>query len=200
MKEKKFVTSHRIRVKKAKMALADSPEKISCFDRQAFVKFYLLEDIVALYQYRLRNEEAKMLTTRAGEMTRERNIEKFKAIITVFESAIEVAWGAITSGKYKVVRRAVKEYALQTAVGDIKYLPKLRSLAVEMLKELSDEMLVMAEEQATLNRSLDDIEKREKAYMNQSSMPSSAEITKLIESLEDIIPDEKPKRKFNYNN
>ena len=48
-----FITSHRMRVKKANETIKNLPERISVFDREAYVEFFLLEDIVRLYDYRL---------------------------------------------------------------------------------------------------------------------------------------------------
>ena len=54
--QSKTIRSHRARVRQANEALKNDPklskERISIVDREALVEFYLLEDIVDLYQVR----------------------------------------------------------------------------------------------------------------------------------------------------
>lgn len=184
-----YITSHSARVRKAKEAIKHSPEKISIFDREAYVEFYLLEDIVRLYQYRLEKEKAKKYTTRAGAMTQKRNIEKFSAIIKIFQSAIEVAWGEIDSGNYKVVWKAIHEGALMAAAGNVKNLPELRALAVDLLKELSEEALSATAEDTALEEGLDELEAHEANVRSVRGLPSADEIEEVIRAVEAAIPD-----------
>ena len=57
----KIIRSHRQRVKAAKDLIPSNPiyrgERISIVDREAFVEFFLLEDIRRLYQMRLKREK-----------------------------------------------------------------------------------------------------------------------------------------------
>ena len=66
----KFITSHRVRVARANELINQLPERISIIDREAYVEFFLLEDIVRLYEYRLNQERKKNVETKAGEMTK----------------------------------------------------------------------------------------------------------------------------------
>ena len=197
--QSKFITSHRTRVRRAETARKNSPEKISIFDREAYVEFYLLEDIVHLYEYRLDTETKKNVTTRAGEMAKVRNIKKFTAIIKIFTSAIEIAWGEITSGNYKAVWSSIPEHALMVAANSLKYLPELRAIAVKMLKNLSNEALEAAKERVALDDSLDEIEDHEANYRSVKNMPSEDEIDAIIRAVEDIIPDKKAKQNRNFD-
>ena len=197
--QSKFITSHRTRVRRAETARKNSPEKISIFDREAYVEFYLLEDIVHLYEYRLDTETKKNVTTRAGEMAKVRNIKKFNAIIKIFTSAIEIAWGEITSGNYKAVWSSIPEHALMVAANSLKYLPELRAIAVKMLKNLSNEALEAAKERVALDDSLDEIEDHEANYRSVKNMPSEDEIDAIIKAVEDIIPDKKAKQNRNFD-
>lgn len=191
----KFITSHRFRVKRAEEARKNSPEKISIFDREAFVEFYLLEDIVRLYEYRLETEKKKKVETRAGEMAKKRNIEKFTALINIFKSAIEIAWGEITSGNYKTVWKAIPEHALMVAANSLKYLPELRDLAVRLLKTLSEEALEAVGQSVAFDESLDDIEAHDANVRTVRGLPSEAEINEIIRAVEVAIPDEVDRRK-----
>lgn len=186
----KFITSHRSRVKRAEKYREESPEKISKFrDREALVEFYLLEDIVRLYQYRLELEQKKDVKTRAGEMTKLRNVEKFAAIINIFESAIEIAWGEITSGNYKVVRQAIHERDLMIAANTLKRLPELRALAVKLLRELSSNAMEATEQVVLFDEELDEIEDHEANVRRVKGLPSADEIDEIIRAVEMAIPD-----------
>ena len=195
----KFITSHRSRVKRAEEARKNSPEKISIFDR-AFVEFYLLEDIVRLYEYRLDLEQKKKVETRAGEMAKKRNIEKFAAIVNIFKSAIEIAWGEITSGNYKAVWSAIPEHALMVAANSLKYLPELRDLAVKLLRALSNDALEATQQNVLFDESLDEIEDHESNVRRVKGLPSAEEIDEVIRAIEVAIPDDKKnKNKPNPN-
>jgi len=189
-KKEKFITSHRERVKKAEMRRRESPEKISIFDREAFVEFYLLEDIVRLYEYRQQKELTKVVTTRAGEIAKKRNIEKFSAIINIFKSAIEIAWGEIDAGNYKAVWRSIPERALMVAANNLKYLPEMRDLAIKLLKNLSNEALEATAENMELEESIDDLEDHEENVRRMRDLPSSEDINEMIRAIEIAIPQE----------
>lgn len=193
----KYITSHATRLKKAKAHIKTSKERISIFDREAFVEFYLLEDIVRLYEYRLEVEKKKVVETRAGEKAKQLNIEKFTAVINIFKSAVEVAWGEITSGNYKAVWKSINERPLMIAAGSLKNLPELRSLAVQLLKELSNEAIKAAEQNVMLDEDLDDLDAHEKNVRTYKDLPSPEEIAAVIKAAEDAIPDRKSKPKSN---
>lgn len=192
----KFITSHKSRVKRAEEARKNSPEKISIFDREAFVEFYLLEDIVRLYEYRLDMEQKKIVETRAGEMTKKRNMEKFAAIVNIFKSAIEIAWGEITAGNYKAVWSSIPEHALMVAANSLKYLPELRDLAVKLLRTLSNDAMEATEQNVLFDESLDEIEAHEANVRSVKGLPSAAEIDEIIRAVEVAIPDAKESSKI----
>lgn len=189
----KFITSHGNRVKRAEEYRKNSPEVISIFDREAFVEFYLLEDIVRLYKYRLEGEQNKKVETRAGAMTKKRNIEKFSAVINIFESAIEIAWGEITSGNYKAVWSAIPEHALMRAANSLKHLPELRDLSVKLLRSLSNDALEATAQNADFDQSLDEIEDHEANVRRVKGLPSADEIEEVIRAIEIAIPAETKK-------
>lgn len=189
MQQQKFITSHAYRKTRAKVALENSPEKVSIIDREAYIEFYLLEDVARLYEYRLDQEEKKVVNTRSGEKAKKANIEKFTAIINLFNSAIEIAWGEITSGNYSAVWKAIPEHALMVAANSVKNLPALRKIAVNLLKELSDEAMVATTESVALDEDLDDLEAHETNVRKVKGLPSSEEIEALIKAVEVAIPD-----------
>ena len=193
----KFITTHHDRVRRANEYRAKSPEPISIFDREAIVEFYLLEDVVRLYQFRLAREEAKVVNTRAGRMAKERNIAKYKAIIDIFMSTVEIAWGEIDAGNYKIVWSNIPEHALMVAANSIKYLPQLRDIAVKMIKGISAEMLEAQTLEKGFEEDLDDVEAHEANYRRYYNMPdgtkieapSAEKIQELIDKLNEVIPD-----------
>lgn len=191
MKQKKFITPHRDRVRRAIEWISKLPEKISIFDREAFVEFYLLEDVVRLYEYRLEQEEKKEVHTPAGERAKRANIEKFKAVLKIFNSAIEVAWGQITSGNYSKVWKAIPEHALMIAANNVKNLPILSRIAVDMLNDLYDETLISREEEQWLDQSLEDLDSHEANVRKVKDIPSREEIDEIIKAVEVVIPDGK---------
>ncbi len=195
----KTIRSHRERVKQANLMIREDPfyknERISIIDREAFVEFFLLEDIVALYKNRLKNEEAHRSTGRTDEKGRRLNIEKFSAIITVFNAAIGSARAAIQSGDYKKVWKAIHEGALMAAASSVKNLPELKKLAIELLKELSRDTLEAEEVSVALDEALDDLDAHEANVRQVKDLPSEAEIDEIIRAVEIAIPDEKSRKK-----
>lgn len=197
MAQEKFIRSHRARVKQAEEWRQRSPEKISIFDREAFVEFYLLEDIVRLYEYRMERERDKKVQTRAGEMSKQNNMAKFAAIINIFKSAIEIAWDHIDTGNYKAVWRSIPERQLATAANSIKYLPELRELATTLLRSLSDESVAAVEEWQKQQEELDRIEDHEANVARFKDLPTKDEIDALIRAVEIAIPDSKKASRIN---
>lgn len=176
----KFITSHRSRVQRAEQARKQSPEKISIFDREAYVEFYLLEDIVRLYKYRLEREQKKVVETRPGHIAKERNIRKFSAIINVFTAAAEIAWGEIDSGNYSVVWSNIPEGALMLAANSLKHLPKLCAMGTKMLQALSDESLQAEQSVVEFDEAMDALEDHEANVRSLRGMPSPEEIKAII--------------------
>lgn len=185
----KFITSHRSRVKRAEQARRQSPEKISIFDREAYVEFYLLEDIVRLYQYRLDREQKKVVETRPGRIAKERNIRKFMAIINVFTAAAEIAWGEIDSGNYSVVWKKIPEGALMLAANSLKHLPRLCAIGTSMLKALSDESLIAEKSVVDFDEAMDAIEDHEANVRNLRGLPSPDEVEAIIREANSAISD-----------
>ena len=187
--QQKFITSHSFRVQRAKELLKKSPERISIWDREAYVEFYLLEDIVRLYEYRLEQEKKKHVETHAGAKAKALNIEKFSSILNIFKSATEIAWGEITSGNYSIVWKSIHEHALMMAAGSVKNLPQLKQLAIQLLRDLSDEAINATSENVNFNEELDDLNSHEENVRKVKGVPSSDEIDALIKAVEVAIPD-----------
>ncbi len=144
--DKNIIRSHRVRRKYVQEMFVGTPPhhpRISSLDKEAFVEFFLLEDIVRLYTVRLKNEREKAYvapTEQANELTPQQNIEKFSAIINLYNAAIDAARVAINSGDYKRVWKAVHEGALMKAAKNMKHLPELKNMGIELLRKLSDGM------------------------------------------------------------
>lgn len=185
--QNKFITSHRSRVRRAEKVRKESPEKISIFDREAYVEFYLLEDIVRLYEFRLEREQKKIVETRQGQITKERNIRKFSAILNVFKAAIEIAWGEIDSGNYKVVWKNIPEHSLMVAANSLKYLNTLCSIGTEMLDALSSESMTAEEAVVALDEAADKLEAHEANTRTVKGLPSPEEIMAIINEAKSAI-------------
>ena len=200
----KTIRSHRARVKQANDTLKNNPrykrERISLIDREAFVEFYLLEDIVKLYNTRLREEQAYTPQGRADEKGKKQNVEKFSAIIAVFNAAIGAARSAINSGDYKKVWKAIHEGALMAAANSVRSLPELKSLAIELLRELSEDMVVAVGVSHELDEDLDDLEAHEENVRRVKDLPPTMdEIEEVIRAAEAAIPDRKKTSRLDPN-
>lgn len=199
MQQQKFITSHRYRIRRFKELRPNLPEKISIIDREAYVEFYLLEDVARLYEYRLDQEKQKVVTTPSGMRAKLANIEKFTAIINLFNSAIEIAWGHITSGNYSAVWKAIPEHALMVAAGSVKNLPALRKIAVDLLKELMDEAAFATAENIGLEEDRAKLDAHDANVRSVKGLPASEEIAAVIKAVEVAIPNEQkaPRTKIN---
>lgn len=189
----KTIRSHRERVKQAKIIIGTSykNERISIIDREAFVEFLLLEDIANLYKIRLRKTEAIIPNDRAGERSRGVNIRKFKAIINVFNAAISVAQSAIDSGDYRKVWRSIHEGALMSTANSVNTLPQLKKLAIELLKDLTDDMAEAEEVNIKLEEDIDDLDAHEQnVFTVKGITPTIAQINDVIRDAEEAIPDD----------
>lgn len=200
----KTIRSHRARVKQANETLKNNSsykgERISIVDREAFVEFYLLEDIVKLYNTRLRREQAYVPQGRADEKGKRQNIEKFSAIIAVFNAAIGAARSAINSGDYKKVWKAIHEGALMAAANSVRSLPELKSLAIELLRELSEDMVVAVDVSHELDEDLDDLDAHEENVRRVKDLPPTMdEIEEVIRAAEAAIPDRKKTSRLDPN-
>ncbi len=200
----KTIRSHMARVKQANETLKKHPkfsrERISIIDREAFVEFYLLEDIVKLYNIRLGEEKAYVPQGRADEKGRKQNIEKFSAIINIFNAAIGAARSAINSGDYKKVWKAIHEGALMAAASSVKNLPELKSLAIELLRELSEDMMTAVDISHELDEDLDDLDAHEENVRRVKDLPPTMdEIEEVIRAAEAAIPDRKKTSRMDPN-
>ena len=200
----KIIRSHRARVRQANETIKNNPrykrERISIVDREAFVEFYLLEDIVKLYNIRLREEQAYIPQGRADEKGKQSNIEKFSAIISVFNAAIGAARTAINSGDYKKVWKAIHEGPLMAAANSVRSLPELRALAIELLRELSADMIVAVSEANELDEDLDDLDAHEANARSVKNLPPTMdEIEEVIRAAEAAIPDRKRNSRLDPN-
>ncbi len=202
--EEKTIRAHRARVKQANETLKNNPrykhERISIIDREAFVEFYLLEDIVKLYNTRLKEEQAYIPQGRADEKGKQQNIEKFSAIINVFNAAIGAARSAINSGDYTKVWKAIHEGALMAAANSVRTLPELRQLAIELLRELSADMTEALDVNAGLDEDLDELDAHEENVRRVKNLPPTMdEIEEVIRAAEAAIPDKKRKSRLDPN-
>lgn len=198
-----IIRSHKARVKQANDTLKTNPrymnERISIFDREAFVEFYLLEDIERLYRMRLANEEAYVPQGRADERGRTANIARFKAIISLFQSAIGACRAAISAGLYKAVWKAIPERALMVAANSVKRLPVLREIASDILRDLYKDETFVELLVKGMEEDLDDYDINDKNTREYYQLPTQDEIDEIIRSAEEIIPDKKRNNKVNPN-
>lgn len=200
------IRSHRDRVKKAKDVIKFDPKynghHISIRDRKAFVKFFLLEDIVELYEERLRSERIRPTTqARADKIGTRQNIEKFQAIIKVVNNSVGAARAAISSGNYKKVWKAIPEGALMAAAANcVERLSKMQKLTMKILEKLSDETIKALDIDKKDENDLDDLEEHEKHVRIAKDLPPQLdEIAEVERAAEVDIPDRKRSGKVDPN-
>lgn len=191
----KIIRSHRARVKQANETLENHPryrrERISIFDREAFVEFFLLEDILKLYKIRLKEETDYIPQGKVDEKGKQNNIIKFSAIINVFNAAIGAARSAINSGDYKKVWQSIPEWPLMWAANSVKRLPELRKLAIDMLRDLSEDTLAAESVSCGIENDLEELEIHEENVRKVQDIPLTMEqIEQVIKAAEEAIPDE----------
>lgn len=188
-----MITSHRKRIKKAKIMaelMAEcSEEKNSRALKKACAKVFLLEDIVDLYESRLKKEKDGRPLTRAGELARERNILQFQCIIKLFHAAIDVATSIINAGNYKIIDQAISERKLMYTAERNYLLPKLRGMVTDILDGISRDLYRTVQENQNLEEDLTELVMREETIAKYKDLPSLEEIKALIETAEKDIPD-----------
>ena len=187
----KIIRSHNERAKQVNEMLKTEPyyncQRISIVNREAFVEFLLLEDINRLYNIRLKQEKAYIPKGRADEKGKQLNIEKFSAIIKIFDAAIGVARAAIQSGDYKKVWKAIHEGALMAASKNgVKNLPELRQLAVDMLRDILGDTVYAREANSLLEEDLDNLDAHEENVRRFNDLPS------MPDGMEEVVRNDIP--------
>lgn len=189
-KQQKFITSHKVRVMRAKEEIERFPFHVSIIDREAFVEGYLLEDIVRLYEYRVRETEKLNPVTPAGIKAKRLNLEKFNAIIRIFNSCNEVAKAQIWSGNFSVVWKSIPEHPLMVAAGNVKNISKLREMAVSLLRALVDETIYIGSENKELDEEIADLDEHEANARKVYNIPSPEEAEELIREVDAAFADD----------
>ena len=212
------IRSHKERVKAAKEFIALRGIPVSIFDREAFVEYFLLEDIQNYYRQKLEEQKKFRPVNKAEVRANKLLLERFSAVVLVFERAVAYAGAAIQSGQYSLVWSSIPEGALQRAAASAKYLPELRKLAVKMLRALSDQALLATAERISVDEESEDIDAHEAnvrrvrglpsaddilaeiegadvAADTEADLPTAEELEEAIKAIERAIPDRKKRSK-----
>lgn len=197
----KIITSHKHRVIQAKRWAQHRPERISRIDLEAVVEFYLLEDVVRLYKYRLDQEiEQDNIESEFGLTAHQSNLEKFTRIKVLFVQAVEVARALIDSGNYKEVWGSIPERKLMRAASSVKNLQRLREIAADLLRKLMDDAVTVGIIDVGSRRDLEDIKNHDENVRRMNDLPSLDEVEATIKAAEIAIPSAGAKRpKANLN-
>ncbi len=171
VKTKKIIRSHRSRVKAAKAAIALLPEKIPVGGREAYVEFYLLEDIERLYQYRLNKTKSKKKETREGLFSQKKLIEKINYLLYMIKKCIEVLDDKISDGGHIEVRKAIHEHKLIVASRSMKNLDVLVSLVEVMLGDIDKDALSLAQEMRRSEEFMDELEDHDANVRRHFDLP-----------------------------
>ena len=148
----------------------------------------------------IKYEKAYVPHGRADERGQKSNIEKFSAIIQIFDAAIGAARAAIMSGDYKKVWKAIHEGALMAAASSVKNLPELKALAIDLLRELSADTMEAVGASSELDEDLDDLDRHEENVRKVKDLPPSMdEIEDIIRVADAAIPDKKRNSRLDPN-
>ena len=137
-----FIHSRAERKKKAKTIsfYVHPKKKISVFDRDALVKFLLLEEIAQFYEYCLKQDGAE-------PENRECHLKELTETVRICNTAVEVADLAILRGECRAVRKAISERKLLRESGLaalreelLTVMKKIASTDAQVFKELMDKV------------------------------------------------------------
>ena len=198
-KQPKYLTSHKSRVERAKEIVKESPEKISIFDREAFVEFFLLEDIERLYLYRYKKVQGRKKETREGVFYQKKQLEKMHYLLYMLKKCIDVMEGKLDDGAYSDVWKAIHEHQLMVAAGNMKYLDNLVALTETMLGDVDKSALELAKKKRKADEFMDDLEEHDANARTVWDLPSESDVEGMLEAVEVEIPDDRKKRKPNLN-
>ncbi len=183
MKQQKFITSHRYRVQRAKEFISRLGERVSIFDREAFVEFFLLEDIDRLYHFRYQKVKSRKPTTREGIFYQKKQLEKMHYLIYMLTGCIEVFNMKIDVGSYSDVWKAIHEHQLMVAAGNMKYLDDLVKMTETMLKEVDEEALEIAHKMLENGEFMNDLEAHDDNVRTLRGIPEYVEGNDVIEPI-----------------
>lgn len=197
MQQQKFITSHAERVKRAKEWIKRLPEHISRFDREAFVEFFLLEEVEGLYRYRYGKVKSRKPTTREGIHFQKKQLEKMHYLIYMLVKCIEIMHGKLDEGAYSDVWMAIPEHQLKMAANNLKYLDKLIEITEDMLNDMSQEALALARKMKEQDEFMNDLE------IHEANARSYYDVAEFNGEIDEIIPsdtvDVNTKNKLNLN-
>ncbi len=123
-----FITSRKQRALRADTALSDLPEKASAICKAAYVKFYLLDDVIRLLEYRKNKLRGGGENSDADELNRAFNI---------YSKTKQAAKEQIDFGNYKKVERAIPERKLLSAANAVNGYDRLIEIAQRIMLDMT---------------------------------------------------------------
>lgn len=183
----KIITSHRYRVKRANETIKEWPIKVSIFDREAFVEFYLLWDIIELYEHLIKVQKAKQPATARGEESKARTLELLNATLTVFKTAADICEDQLYLGHFKNVWASINEHALMHAAGSNRNLSVTAKLAIKLLKDIYGEAADATKTVCDMDDEAEQNKKHDANVRTVRGIPSREEIDAIIADVEDGI-------------
>lgn len=196
----KTIRSHRSRVKQAKYILEHDEYfkklRISIFDREAFVEFFLLEDVERLYCDIYASVRAHKKETREGIFYQKKQLEKIHYLIYMLKKCKEIMIGKIYDGAYSDVWKAIHERQIMTAAGKTKYLDSLIALTETMLRDVDNDALELAKKMLSANEFMDDLDAHDANIRSHFGIESAEEIDAVLDSIDVDVPQNKSKSKI----
>ena len=189
----KFITSHAERVRRAKEYARHLPVKISRFDLEAFVEFYLVEEISKLYEYKHDVVKSRKKATREGIFYQKKQLEKINYLKYMLNKCLDVLEGKLDDGAYSDVWRAIHEHQLKVAAGSLKYLDELIKLTEGMLRDVDDEALHLAQKMLEGNSFMEELEAHDINVRTVYGIPEDEgeELNEVVEPKSDSVKNKK---------
>lgn len=199
----KTIRSHRERVRHANYIIKEDAffrrMRISIFDREAFVEFFLLEDLLRHYKIIYDDISSKRKETREGKFHQEKQLEKIRYAIYMLKKCIEIMQDKLSSGAFSEVWKAIREHQLMVAAGKLKYLDNLVKLIEEMLKEVDAEALEAARKKLAANEFMDDLENHDKNVRSYYGLESESTINEIVKPMDDDVKEDSKESKGTIN-
>lgn len=188
--KREIVRSHKKRMALAKRQARRGPIKEDC---KALINYYLLQDLVELYEY-LYDEELSIEggDTDIGQDAHEHNLECLENCIVLFKSAEEVCGAQIRIRRYKIVRSSIKERALMRAANKEDY-GKMVNLAYNLIVDIYNKTLLASDAKEELENKHGKAKKADgytremrKHSMHKNQIPTKDDVKIVVGAVKDI--------------
>ncbi|MGN0796853.1 MAG: hypothetical protein ACI4M5_01450 [Christensenellales bacterium] len=135
------IRNHKERKEAAECFLRNN--RITYYQREAYIEFFLIEDIYNLYTYRLKISHLRYQKEKDAYNRHiySLSLQQFCALLDILKKNMILLEAMIQRGEYKVVEKSIPEHKLMRMAANVKNLHKLAELASKLHKRMSEETL-----------------------------------------------------------